>query len=444
MSAPPEATPTEAPPVDVGRWHRLHPLSPIVRIGRAVVPLVVVLLVPFGGGDRQSPWWHLIIVGLIAVGGVVSWLVTRWRIEDGSLRVDSGLLRRDSQRLPLARVQAVDIVRPGLARMLGLAEVRLRTAGETGDAGRLAYLGMAEAERVRAQLLAIAHGVHADAPPPPEWPLYLQRGDRLVGSVVLSRPFGILALFGVAIVITAFISPGVASSVIGASFAYVLGVATLVWRRFNSGFGLRVGEAADGLRLRAGALETTAETIPRGRVQAVVRTEPLFWRPTGWVRQQIDVAGQAKSREERQSGTRQLRDVVPAGTPAEADLLLERLLPDRPADLRPPPARARWKAPLRYHWLGVGWNDTAIVVTGGRVTKKTVWIPLAKVQSLRLKQGPVQRRLRLITLEVDAAGKRIAGVARDRDAEEAEQLLLDLAEACRRARVPVHPHAFQA
>jgi putative membrane protein len=281
--------------------------------------------------------------------------------------------------------------------------------------------------------------VHADAPPPPEWPLYLQRGDRLAVSVMLSRPFGILALFGVAIAVTGFISPAVAGSVIGASFAYVLAVATVVWRRFNSGFGLRVGEAADGLRLRAGALETRAETIPRGRVQALVRTEPLFWRPAGWVRQQIDVAGQAKSREERQSGTRQLREVVPAGTPAEADLLLERLLPNRPAGTRPPPARARWKSPLRYHWLGIGWNDAAIVVTSGRVTRTTVWIPLAKVQSLRLRQGPVQRRLRLMTLEVDAAGTRVAATARDRDAGEAEQLLLDLAAACQRARADASP-----
>jgi putative membrane protein len=331
-------------------------------------------------------------------------------------------------------VQAVDIVRPGLARMLGLAEVRLRTAGETGDAGRLAYLRLAEAERVRAQLLAIAHGVHADAPAPPEWPLYVQRGDRLVGAVVLSRPFGVLALFGVAVVVLEFVSPAVVGTVIGASFAYVLAVATVVWRRFNAGFGLRVGEAADGLRLRAGALETRAETIPRGRVQALVRTEPLFWRPAGWVRQQIDVAGQARSREERQAGTRQLRDVVPAGLPAEADRLLERLLPDRPAELLPPPARARWKAPLRYHWLRFGWNDGALAVTGGRVTRTTVWIPLAKVQSLRLRQGPLQRRLGLTTLEIDAAGKRVAAKARDRDAGEAEQLLLDLAEACRRAR----------
>jgi putative membrane protein len=191
------------------------------------------------------------------------------------------------------------------------------------------------------------------------------------------------------------------------------------------------------LRLRFGALETTAETIPRGRVQALVRTEPVAWRPWGWVRLQLAVAGHATSREERQSDTRELRTVVPAGDPAAADALLDRVLPDRPAELVPAPRRARWKAPLRYHWLGVGWNATAVAVSSGRLTRRTTWVPLARVQSLRLVQGPVQRRLRLASLHVDAAGRRMTAVAHDRDVEEAERLLAELAELCRAARLPL-------
>jgi putative membrane protein len=423
---------------DVSVWQRLHPLSPVVRTGRAFVPVVVVLLTTLvRAAGARDVWWHLGAVGLIAVAGVVSWLVTRWRVEGGDLRVESGLLRRESQRIPLARVQAVDLVRPGIARALGLAEVRVRTAGAGGDSGRLAYLRLDEAERVRARLLALAHGVAPETPAPPEVPLYLQRGDRLTVSVLLSRPFAVLAAFGVAVAVTAFFSPAAARAVGGFSLAYVLGVATLVWRRFNGGWGLQVGEAADGLRLRFGALETTAETIPRGRVQAVVRREPVAWRPMGWVRLQLDVAGHARGREERQSDTRELRTVVPAGLPAEADLLLDRILPPRPARLRPVPSRARWKSPLRYHWLGYDWNDELLVVTGGRITRRTTWVPLARVQSLRLVQGPVQRRLRLASLHVDAAGRRVTAVVRDRDVEEAQRLLAELADACRRARVPL-------
>jgi putative membrane protein len=423
---------------DVTAWQRLHPLSPVVRTGRAFVPVVVVLLSTLTTAQRREDiWWHLGPVALIAVAGVVSWLVTRWRVEGNDLRVESGLLRRESQRIPLSRVQAIDIVRPGIARALGLAEVRVRTAG-AGDSGRLAYLRVEEAERVRARLLALAHGVAADAPTPPEWLLYGQRGTRLSVSVLLSRPVGVLAAFGVAVLVTWFLAPGAVGPLASTSLAYVVAVATLVWRRFNGGWRLQVGEAADGLRLRFGALETTAETIPRGRVQAVVRSEPIAWRPMGWVRLQLDVAGHARGREERQSDTRELRTVVPAGASAEAELLLDRILPARPGALRPAPRRARWKSPLRYHWLGYDWNDAAVVVTSGRITRRTTWVPLARVQSLRLVQGPVQRRLRLASLHVDAAGKRVTAVVRDRDVDEAEQLLAALAQACRRAREPLH------
>jgi uncharacterized membrane protein YdbT with pleckstrin-like domain len=49
----------------------------------------------------------------------------------------------------------------------------------------------------------------------------------------------------------------------------------------------------------------------------------------------------------------------------------------------------------------------------------------------------VQRRLRLASLHVDAAGRRVTAVVRDRDVEEAQRLLAELADACRRARVPL-------
>jgi putative membrane protein len=439
-AGPPRAAATG---VDIASWRRLHPLSPVVRTGRALVPLLVVLLITLtpGGEDRTNTIWHLAAVALAAGAGVVSWLVTRWRVEDGTLRVESGLLRRQSQRVPLTQVQAVDIIRPGIARALGLAEVRLRTAAGSGDAGRLAYLRLDEAERVRAQLLALAHGVREDAPAPPELPVYQQDGGRLVASVVLSRGFGVLVAFGIAVGVTALFSTATAGSVAGAGFAYALGVGTVVWRRFNDGYGLRVAAAADGLRTRSGALETTAETIPRGRVQAVVVTRPLAWRPMGWCRLQLDVAGQVHGREERQSGTRQLRTVIAAGRLEDATPLLDLVLPGRPERLDPPPVRARWKSPLRYHWLGTSWNGTALVARGGRVTQRTVWVPLAKVQSLRLSQGPVQRWLRLSTLHVDAAGRRVTASLRDRDAAEAEQLLRALADACREARRPLHPVA---
>src|SRR5262249_56287989 len=102
-------------------------------------------------------------------GVVITGLGTRGRVDGVTLRRETGLLRRDSRQLPIARIQAVDLVRPFLARMLGLAELRVRLAG-SGDAdGRLAYLSEPAAETLRARLLA-AHPCPDPPPPPPPHP----------------------------------------------------------------------------------------------------------------------------------------------------------------------------------------------------------------------------------------------------------------------------------
>ena len=74
------------------------------------------------------------------VMGLVKWLVTRWALDGSTLRIETGLFRRDARQLPLSRIQAVDVVRPFLARVFGLAELRVRLAGSGRSNGRLAYL----------------------------------------------------------------------------------------------------------------------------------------------------------------------------------------------------------------------------------------------------------------------------------------------------------------
>jgi putative membrane protein len=74
------------------------------------------------------------------------------------------------------------------------------------------------------------------------------------------------------------------------------------------------------------------------------------------------------------------------------------------------------------------------VTTSGRLRKVTDVVPLAKVQSIRWSEGPVQRRFRLANVHLDTAGRSVYAVARDRDRLEASQMLTELPEACRMAR----------
>jgi hypothetical protein len=106
----------------------------------------------------------------------------------------------------------------------------------------------------------------------------------------------------------------------------------------------------------------------------------------------------------------------------------------RPPPLSPPPRRARRKAPLSYHFLAAGHDETTAMGVTGRLRKVTTWVPLEKVQSVRMVTGPVQSVLSLATVHVDAAGRRVRAEFRDRPGGEAGQLVEELAALCRGAR----------
>jgi putative membrane protein len=425
-------------------WQRLHPLSPVVRGGRFTIGIAI-LLVPilFRGGNFTNAVPQLIVVAVLVAGGFVSWLVTRWRIEGDDLHLETGLLRRQSVRFPLSQVQAIDVVRPGLARMFRVAELRLRMAGASGATARLAYLPEREVEPLRDRLLALARGARADelaaasdeTPEPAQEKLLAQVDTRqLVVSILISDAgvFAELVLLG--LIIVAVVAPHTAGAIVSGGFVWILGSFTVVWRRFNQLYRQRVLEGPDGLHLRGGLVALTAEVIRPGRVQAVRMVEPFLWQLAGWCRVEVDLAGRQRGKGEGESERGQMRTVLPVGSRALGLELVELLVPDRPRELSPPPRRAFWKSPLRYRRLAWGRTDTCVATTSGRLRKISCWVPLDKAQSLRRVEGPFQRRLRLASVHVDTAGRAVHATLRDRDAAEATQALDELAELARAAR----------
>ena len=452
-ASPPSASPR--PAGDAAAWHRLHPLSPLVRAGRHLVTITILVLVLFFAnrqGTSSDLISNLVLVAVVLAGGVVSWLVTRWQVADGVLRIETGLVRRESRRFPLSQVQAIDVVQTGLARVLGLADLRLRMAGADSSGGRLASLPLADAERLRQRLLSMARApgaVPASAPAGPADPagraadgaeaerlLFRVQSSRLAAAIALSRTGGIAAVViaAMAAAVAATGQPGVVAPFL----PFAIGIVLAVWRQFNGDYGTVVAAAADGLRLRSGLVQTTAETIRPGRVQAVRLVEPLAWRALGWCRLEVDVAGPRQRRENRAESQR-LRALVPVGSRAEAEQMISELLTAPPTPSQRPPRRARWKAPLTYHFLACGADDRYVVASRGRVCRKTTWVPLEKVQSVRWVQGPIQRRLGLASVRLDVAGKRVSANLADRRAAEADELLRRLPGLAGQARARARP-----
>lgn len=420
-------------------WHRLHPLSPVLRGWR----VLLLLAAAFGQQSfQQSGQLDPVLIGLGVLGattvavllGFLTWHRTCYRLTATELQIDSGVLQRRSRRVPLARLQAVDVVRPVVARVLGLAEIRLEVVGGGRTEAPLAYLKEEQAQALRGRLLASVAGRRADHPDAAAETVLVVVPTRTLIASVLLGPLLILTgvLFG-ALVVTAVVQPAAVIPVGAATLPAYLGFVAVAGKRALQEYGFAVSESADGLRLRHGLLDTRSQTIPPGRVQAVRVLEPLLWRPFGWVRVEVDVAGYGAGRGEEQSFTKALLPVAPRDL---GHALVGRVLGGGfPVAAAAVPARARWRAPLSAPRLKAGLDERHLVTTHGVLTTTTDVVPLAKVQSVRLTSGPWQQRLRLATVHADTAGRRLPGAkAHHRDAEEARLLLVELAHRTRAAR----------
>ena len=157
-------------------------------------------------------------------------------------------------------------------------------------------------------------------------------------------------------------------------------------------FDFTVADSPDGLRLRHGLLETRAQTVPPGRVQAVRIIEPLLWRSTrlvpgrgqhrGLRRRRAEPGLRAASRGAARGG---LRHAAPG------DARRGRL---DGGDARRT-AVARWVDPFAWRFKAAGADERVFVARRGRLRRETDIVPHERVQSARLTQGPLQRRLGL-------------------------------------------------
>jgi putative membrane protein len=432
----------------VDGYRRLHPLTPLLRGWKAFAAAVAIAAQQMYG-DVQLTWLLVGIVVSVPLGiayGWLSWRVTRFRVTDDDLRLETGVLHKRSRQVRLDRLQAVDVVRPMVARVLGLAELRLEVAGGSSSEAPLAYLSEDGAHRLRAELLARAAGLHRDTPEAPEAVLLEVPLGRLVEATVRS-----VALIGavVALLVLAVVTVATGEwSLLGFVVPFVLTTVPVAVRQVITHFGFTVAESPDGLRLRHGLLETRAQTVPPGRVQAVRITEPWLWRSQGWCRLEVDVAGYVGQGQERASV------LCPVAERVDALRLLARVLPGVDVDAVPlhgvPPA-TRWLDPVGWRLLGVGTDDRLLVTRRGRFTRVTDVVLHEKVQSVRLVQGPLQRRLGLASVHLDTTPGPVSAAAPHRDAAEARRLVdaeVALARAARAAagpdrwmRTPVAPGA---
>jgi putative membrane protein len=212
----------------------------------------------------------------------------------------------------------------------------------------------------------------------------------------------------------------------------------VVGGQFVNWFGFTVADSPDGLRLRFGLTSHRSQTVPPGRLQAVRLQRPVMWRRQGWVRVVVNVAGAAsgENAEDRPSM------LLPVAPEAVARAVLSRVLPGVDVlaiPLDPAPRRARWRAPLQHRRLAAGADDRVFVTRQGWLVPTWDVVPHARTQSVRVTQGPWQRRLGLASVHVDSTPGPVRITAAQRPAPLARSLAEDQVGRARRARAAADP-----
>ncbi|MDO9396400.1 MAG: PH domain-containing protein [Herbiconiux sp.] len=483
-----------------GQWHRLHPATPLLRGGIVLLAILGFVLANFRErlfdwvfgapelpGDPlqtayergQIGWVAAALAAGLVIGLAVfyaSWRMHTFRVGDDVVEVRSGIVFRTHRRARLDRIQGIAIARPLFARLFGAAKLDISVAGQDAKV-ELAYLGSAEADALRREVLVLASGVRAagatptvddpwvptdgaedgagavaeglphdpsngaaagaplGTPPagtpasgivnqrvrellapeldpsaaPPESVVRIPPG-RLIASLVLSG-FTVLLLIAVAALVT--------MTILGWRGFYaflvlpgVLAAGGYYFNRFTKSLRYSIAGTSDGVRVGFGLLSTSNDTVPPGRIHAIELSQPLLWRPFGWWQIRINRAGHAGEGTAQTSTT-----MLPVGTLTDVDRVLGLLLPGLTGDatravvLRGLVARAgegftdaprrAWPIrPLSWRRTGFAQTDDALLVRSGLVWRHLSVVPLARVQSLRLAQGPVLRMLDLVELVV--------------------------------------------
>jgi putative membrane protein len=394
------------------------------------------------------------LLGLVLVGGTVggwsylTWRMTGYAVEGGTLFLRRGVVVRQRRQVRLDRLQGVDVQEPLLGRLFGLASLKLELAAGGEATTTLGFLTLAEAHDLRVDLLErsarTSRAAHPGAPSgaPVERTLLEVPTQRVLAARLLEASVPLAAVFAyvLAVVAVAAItvgSPAGAAGAFGALLPVVPALIAIGMRtvgQFLREANFRLAESSDGLRIHSGLVSLNHRTVPQHRIQGVHINVPLMWRLTGWARLTVDVAGSTGRRADDWQPA--VNTLVPVASDRDVAALFTRTSGVRLERVAfvPPRRRTRWLDPLSAGWLAVGLTDVAAVTRTGWATRRISVVPYARIQSVRVVQGPVQRWFGLASVYIDGAVGAAGWVAPHRDLADARHLVRLLSERALAAR----------
>ena len=305
-----------------------------------------------------------------------------------------------------------------------------------------------------------------------EYPLYSVEGSVLFGSLLRSVSLYLSLILPTVVIVVGIIAYVVDDPPSGGVLALattfistVAGAVSLVWSRFNSAWNFQAAATPSGIRMRYGLTSDTSRTLPPGRVHGVGIAQPILWRGKDWWKVDVTVAGRedrSQDGQNRQFGNlllpvgsrdtalRALWLVVPDLGVPDPDRLLAQALTGRDDDgVGDPQApagsaergfvrlsrRGRLFRPLTWRRAAIALTDTCVIIRHGRWRRRVAVFPYERIQSLRVRQGPLARRRGLAALRLDMVAQEVSASITNLDAADAKALAARISQrALHRAR----------
>ncbi len=463
---------------------KLHPLSVPYRIVQASWGFIPAILVVAFAASQFYPLSTPVFAALILIGGavIIGWQVAYYRrfeyeLTEDTFDIRSGVISRRHREIPYRRVQNVDISRTLVQRALGVAELRIETAGGGSSEAHLRYVGYDEAKRLQDDLRRRKAGdVEASGPE-------LDQPDRPTGEslyAITNQELGILAIASFDLRVASFLAfiltltaPSVFVDVLFAvpiePFLVLVAVALIVVilsailsgaSAIVNNYGFELERVGEELRYERGLLQRYDGSIPLDKVQSLIVQENVLKRLVGHASLTVETAGYAPGQESPESA----RAVPIARRERTYDIakridpVVEELSFNRPAKQ----ARVRytfqyviavalltalsfgihWFSEFEFTWWLVGglvvlaplaahykWKhrgyalaEDAIFARYGFWRRRTHVVPYYRTQIVDESQTVLQRRWRIATVVVDTAGSSglVSGDPTVYDLDEAE------------------------
>ena len=462
-------------------WKPLHPLTYVPRVAGSIAGVVGVVSLSNASAigrmlSGETPPWLAttgIFLGLLIAAGIVlalagaycylSWRKTRYAVSNTAIWYRAGILTRTQRHARLTRIQTINVSYSLVGRILGLGYLDIEVAGGADSNIKLGLLPAAQLEELRALLLALASGAIDEVVDPadltaasaraattktpleaPERPVFKVGFVTLLVSMLASIDNVVALFFGVFLIgLNGFLIGVVGVTSIMSFLGILAGAFSLlagVWARFDREFGFTAAIAADGVRIDRGLT-----------VHAIEVTQPLIWRLFGWYRVEITQAGNAAhTQDEKNKGMKVdvASDVLlPVGTRAEVMQAIAMAIPDLGVDdpdgflealrvgtredqwMTPIPPSARILDPLEYGRRAFGLTDTVFAIRDGFFNLRFSIIPLTRIQSVSLHQGPVQRWRGVASVRAELVPGPLASMAEHVEAGRSLELWAQLSQA---------------